>query len=200
MQEILGVVAVILGLLGYVFYIRGIIQGKVKPHAFTWLIWGILTGVAFFAQVSDGAGPGAWVTGVTALFSFGFVVVGLTKSARSYIKRSDWIFFVTSLLTIPVWYFTGNPVWSVIIITAIDLVAFAPTIRKAFYDPETENATTYALSGIKFVISILALSSFTLTTVLYPLSLVVVNLGFVALLVVRRKAIAANSSKDSTKR
>lgn len=108
-QELLGGLAVALGLLGYVFYIRGIIQGKVKPHAFTWFVWALLTAIAFIAQVVEGGGPGAWVTGVTALFSVVFMIVGFGADSRKYITKSDWIFFTVALLTIPVWYLTNNP-------------------------------------------------------------------------------------------
>lgn len=181
--EVLGGAAVALGLLGYVFYVRGILQGKVKPHAFTWFIWGLLTAIAFVAQISSGGGAGAWVTGVTAACSFGFALVGLGASSRIHIVRSDWKFFVASLLAIPVWLVTGEPLWSVVIITITDAVAFAPTFRKAFHHPDTENVWTYALSGIKFVISLFALESFTWTTALYPASLVLANAAFVTMLV-----------------
>ncbi|MSU74268.1 hypothetical protein EXS57_00640 [Candidatus Kaiserbacteria bacterium] len=185
-QPFLGGAAVALGLFGYFFYVRGILQGKVKPHTFTWFVWGLLTTIAFFAQIAAGGGAGAWVTGVTALFSFGFAAVGLGASSRVFIAKSDWIFFTSTLLTVPIWYFTGNLLWSVIIITIIDLVAFIPTFRKAFFNPETENGWTYALSGLKFVVSLFALENFTWTTALYPMSLVIANLAFVLMLVWRK--------------
>lgn len=185
-QLILGSLAVAIGFFGYWFYIRGIIQGKVKPHTFTWSVWGILTAIAFAAQVAEGGGPGAWVTGATALMSFGFAIVGLGASSRTYITKSDWVFFFSALVTIPVWYFTGNPLWSVIIITVVDAVAFAPTFRKAYVHPETENTWTYFFSGIKFVIGIMALQTFNTVTVLYPASLVLANGAFVAMVLWRR--------------
>lgn len=196
-QEFLGGLAVAIGLYGYAFYVRGILQGKVKPHAFTWFVWGLLTAIAFAAQITEGGGAGAWVTGVTAFCSFCFALIGLGASSRIFITKSDWVFFIGALLTIPVWYFTGNPLWSVIVITITDAVAFAPTFRKAFFHPTTENGWTYALSGIKFIVSLFALGSLTWTTALYPASLVVANLAFVAMIIWRRhtqKAEAATTS------
>lgn len=187
-QEFLGGMAVALGLFGYILYVRGIIQGKVKPHAFTWFVWGLLTLIAFIAQVTEGGGAGAWVTGVTAFFSFGFAIIGLGASSRLFITKTDWIFFISALLTIPLWYFSGNPLISVIIITIIDAVAFVPTFRKAYFHPSTENGWTYALSGIKFVVGLFALESFTWTTALYPASLVIANSAFVLMLIVRRNS------------
>lgn len=189
-SEILGALAVVIGLLGYVFYIRGIIKGEVKPHAFTWFVWGLLTSIGFFAQVVDGGGPGTWVTGMTALMSFGFASVGLGASSRVYIEKADWMFFIFALITIPVWYFTGSPLWSVIIITVVDAVAFAPTFRKAYFHPQTENVYTYLLSGIKFIFGIAALGALTWTTVLYPASLVIANGLFVAMVFYRRSMLS----------
>jgi len=184
---VLGALAVAIGFFGYWFYIRGIIKGEVKPHAFTWSVWGILTAIAFVVQVVEGGGPGAWVTGVTALMSFVFAAVGLGASSRTYITKSDWIFFASALVAIPVWSLTGNPLWSVVIITVIDAVAFAPTFRKAYFHPRTENVWTYFFSGIKFVFGIAALQTLTLTTALYPASLVLANGAFVVMVVWRRK-------------
>lgn len=183
---VLGALAVATGLIGYIFYIRGIFKGEVKPHAFTWSAWGILTSIAFIAQIVDEGGPGAWVTGATALMSFIFAGVGLGATSRIYIKKSDWLLFTFTLLTIPVWYLTNNPLWAVIIITIIDAVAFAPTFRKAFHHPKTENEWTYLFSGTKFIFGIAALESLTLTTVLYPASIILANVAFVAMILIRR--------------
>ena len=184
-NTLLGTLAVIIGFAGYTFYIKGILKGEVKPHAFTWSVWGILTLIAFIAQLVDGGGPGAWVTGATALMSFIFAIVGLGASSRTYIQKSDWLLFIFTLLAIPVWFITENPLWAIVLITIIDAVAFAPTFRKAFHHPETENTWTYFLSGTKFIVGIAALESFTTTTVLYPASLVLANYAFVAMVLWR---------------
>ncbi|MEK7185035.1 MAG: hypothetical protein AAB726_00215 [Patescibacteria group bacterium] len=181
LQYLSGGIAVLLGLIGYVFYARGILSGKIKPHAFSWFVWSILTAIAFVAQVVEGGGAGAWVTGFTAVISFIFALVGFGPSSRLFITKSDWFFFVGALLAIPPWYFTGDPLWSVVIITIVDAVAFVPTFRKAYFHPETENISTYALSSLKFVFGILALEAFTISTTLYPASLILANGIFIAM-------------------
>lgn len=185
-QQLLGGLAVVLGAVGYVFYIHGIIKGKVKPHAFSWFVWGLLTAIAFVAQVADGGGPGAWVTGFTALMCIAFTLVGLGASSRVFIAKSDWFYFVGALTTIPLWYFTGSPLLSVILITVIDALAFIPTFRKAYKHPETESVHTYTLSGIKFIPSIFALQNFSVVTVLYPASLILMNALFVGMVLWRK--------------
>lgn len=185
LQQISGLFAVLLGVIGYAFYIWGIYKGKIKPHAFSWLVWGILTAIGFIAQAVNGAGPGAWVTGFTAAMSFIFVIVGLGSSSRTLIARSDWIFLIVALLAIPPWYFTGNALWSVIMITIIDAVAFVPTFRKGYRYPETESALAYLLQGSKFIFGILAIQQLSLVTALYPASLIVANGAFALMLLSR---------------
>src|SRR6185369_13805789 len=103
--------------------------------------------------------------------------------------KSDWAFFISSLLAIPVWLITKNPLWSVIIITIVDNLAAVPTFRKAYHHPDTEHAWTYALSGLKFIVSLFALQSFTWTTALYPASLVLAILAFVVISESRKRAV-----------
>jgi len=194
LQQILGGIGVLVGLAGYVVYFRGIFQGKIKPHAFSWFVWAVITLIGFLAQVADGAGPGAWVTGFTAAMSFILVVVGLGSSSRALIEKSDIYFFVASLFAVPLWYFTGDPLWSVILITIIDAVAFIPTFRKAYIHTESESVFHASCAGIKFVFGIFALQHFSITTVLYPASLIVMNIGFVAMLVWRRHALKNKGS------
>lgn len=58
-QEILGAIAFLISIVGTVVYIRSILKGDTKPHLYTWIVFSILTCIAFFAQISDNAGPGA---------------------------------------------------------------------------------------------------------------------------------------------
>ncbi len=86
----LGVIATVMALISYVPYIRDMVAGRTKPHAFTWLVWASLTAIAFAGQISDGAGPGAWVTGFTATVSFAIFAVALRHGEKD-IAPMDWI-------------------------------------------------------------------------------------------------------------
>jgi len=143
--------------------------------------------VAFAAQFSEGAGPGAWVVGFTTLICFIIAAIGLGATSRIYITRSDWAFFITAIAAIPVWYLTGDPLWSVIIVTVVDTIAFVPTLRKAYLYPETESFWNSALATVKFALGVMALEVFTWTTALYPISLVLVNFAYALMLILRRR-------------
>ncbi len=188
MKDALGILAVIIGFIGYVPYFQTIFSGKTKPHAFTWLVWGTLTAIATAGQVAGGGGAGAWVTGFTALISFTIFGLALARGVKDF-PLSDWLCLAGCFLAAVLWAVTNDPLTAVILITIIDAVAFIPTIRKSYYKPDSEPAFTYAMSGLKFFIGILALQQLSLVTVLYPASLVLANGGFVLMLWVRKRSL-----------
>lgn len=182
---ILGVVATLIGLVGYAIYFKEIFTKKIIPHAFSWLVWGILTSIAFAAQVVENGGAGAWNTGVTGLFCLIISVIGFTKGRKDFTKF-DWICLITALIAIVLWWFTKNPTLSVILVTTIDAIGCFPTIRKSFHKPFEENATIFALSSSKFIIALFALETYTLATWLYPVSLVITNVIMMSVIIIRR--------------
>lgn len=184
----LGAAATLMALVAYVPYFRDMLAGRTKPHAFTWLIWGVLTAIAFAGQVSEGAGPGAWVTGFTAAVSFVIFVTALRRGEKD-LPLVDWLSLAGAALALALWAATDQPLVAMILITLIDALGFLPTFRKSWLRPWEETAVTYALSGLKFVIAIVALENFAVTTWLYPASLVLMNGLFVGMLVLRRRQL-----------
>jgi len=185
-KVVLGVIAVLIALAGYVPYFRDIFRGKTKPHAFSWLIWASLTGIAFFGQIFDKGGAGAWVTGFTALVSFVIFILAIGRGEKNITSSDKWS-LGGAVIALVLWFLTHNPLGSVILITLIDALGFYPTFRKSYYKPDEETMLTFFLSGLKFVIAIIALENYSVVTYLYPASLVLMNFIFVGLLVVRRR-------------
>ncbi len=190
-QEIFAWFSLVIAVVSYIPYLRSILQGQTKPHVFSWLVWGVLTGIAFLAQKTDGAGPGAWATGFTAIVSGVFVVLGLFKGEKN-ITRSDWISFVSALAIIPVWYFTSNPLLAIILVTLIDMLGFYPTFRKSWAKPTEELPFTYILSAIKFFVAMCALDHFSWITALYPASLVIMDTAFVVMIAWRKRVYSGS--------
>lgn len=185
---ILGIVAVIIGLVGYVPYFRDIIQGKTKPHAFSWLIWGILTGIAFVGQVVSNGGFGTWVTGFTAALCIIIFLFALYRGTKDF-PLVDWLSLLGAGVALLLWAITKGPLAAIILVTVIDMLGFIPTFRKSYYRPKEETAFTFGMSGIKFIFGIGALKELSLVTALYPASLVLTNSMFVLMVYVRRRQL-----------
>lgn len=187
---VLGVVATILGFVGYVPYFRDIFRGTTRPRVFSWFVWGLLTGIAFFAQIARGGGAGAWVTGSSAVICVVIAVLAFFRGEK-HITRSDWFSFGGALLGLVFWRLTNDPLLAIVFVTITDALAFAPTFRKAYYKPNEETASTFVLSSVKFLFALAAFESFNLTTALYPISLVLMNGSFAAMLLIRRRKITS---------
>jgi hypothetical protein len=120
MKESLGILAIVIGFIGYVPYFRTIFSGKTKPHAFTWFVWGLLTAIAFAGQIAGKGGAGAWVTGFTAFISFTIFALALAKGKKDF-PVADWLCLVGCMLALALWAFTNDPLSAIILITVIGL-------------------------------------------------------------------------------
>jgi hypothetical protein len=191
-RVLLGGIAAVLGVIGFLPYFRNLLGGKTKPHTFSWLIWGVLSTITFTAQVVSGAGPGAWIIAVAAILSLGVFVIAIFKGEKE-ITRVDEISLGAAGFGIVLWIVTTNPLWSVIIVSIVDAVGYIPTFRKTYKQPYEETLSLYFLSSISFVISLFALQVVSLTTALYPTSLIATNIVFISMVLMRRRKVPPNS-------
>lgn len=187
-KELLGIASIFIAILSYSFYFHGIFDHKTKPHAFSWFIWGILMSISFYTQISNNAGPGGWVVGFTAVLCFGISLIAFSKGMKN-ISKLDLLSLTGALLAIFFLFIIKDPIISVILVTISYSLGFFPTFRKSFSRPQDETLITFALNGLKFFISLFALSNFSFITAFYPSILVIINWIFAIMLVVRKKQL-----------
>jgi hypothetical protein len=185
-KELLGLIAGLIAFPQCFLYCRDILRGRTKPHLFTYLIWTIVTFLVFFGQLSAGAGPGAWTTGISAVLTT-FVLELSFKYGTEDVTQSDAIFFALACTSVIPWLLTKDPLISVIIATCIDVCAFMPTIRKTYRDPSSETIHGWWPNLIRHPLAILALSTYSITTTIYPSALFVMNAIVVFVIVSGRR-------------
>ncbi len=191
LAEVLSVAAIALTIIAYVPYVAAIRAGRVKPHFFSWLIWSLTTAIVFFAQLAAAGGAGAWPTAVSAAITIYVAWLSLVLRSDFSANRADWVFLTAALLSLPLWYLTDDPLWSVVILTVIDALGFAPTLRKAWARPHEESMQFYLIFTVRSLLSVWALESRTLTTVLFPAAMVVACILVCGLLWWRRRQLAS---------
>src|SRR3989338_2872220 len=174
MKELIGFVTVMLAFIALYPFIVDIFKNKTKPHIFTWVVWAVVTILAFFGQWQKGGGPGSWTTGVTGILTIFIALISLKKGSKD-ITKSDVVMFIGALLGIIPWLLTKDPTLSVVILTIIDVLAFIPTIRKTIKDPQSETLVSYILHAVRHSLSITALANYNMATYIYPASLAVMN-------------------------
>lgn len=185
-QSAFGVASVVIGLLAFGLYYRSIFRGITKPHVFTWAAFALLDAIVFFAQVSEGAGPGAWAVGLGAIACAGVAVLSL-RVGHLEIKRSDWVAFAGALLGIALWIVTDHALYAVALATAVNLIALYPTLRKSYAYPESESVSVWAIDVVRYGLSLFALAAFNLTTALFPAAIIVGNSAVVLTVLLRRR-------------
>ena len=193
LKNIVGIVAVLLTFIGYIPYIKDVISGKTVPHVYSWFLWGFVTLIAFALQVSAGGGIGAYVTFTAGLLCTIVFIIGFTKKGKKDITQVDTIFFILALIALGFWLIAKQPVISAILTTGVDLLGFAPTIRKSWNKPYSETLSFYLLNTIRFILAVFSLQRYTIVTALYPLAWIFGNGLFGLMLIMRRKQLKQTS-------
>lgn len=188
-KEILSAVAIGLTFAAFIPYLRAIINGTTRPHVFSWVIWGSTTFVVFLAQLEGNGGVGAWPIGVSGIITIFIAFLAYVKRADITITRTDGLFFVSAMSSLPFWYFTSDPLWAVVILTTVDVLGFGPTIRKAYSFPHSESVLFFALFAIRNLIVIMALEHYSLTTVLFPAVIAAACMLLMTMIAYRKRAL-----------
>ncbi len=183
-----GILSIIPAVIAYYFYFRDMFRGNTKPHAFSWLVWGILAANGFFAQVSAHAGIGAWATGLTSLASLTIFLFAIRIGATNP-TRFDWTLLSLALAGLLILLFVKSRDAALCITLSALVAGFIMNIRKAYKRPQEENERAFWLNALKFAPAICALASFSFLTVAYPLMAAMGNAAVALVVNVRRRGV-----------
>lgn len=186
MKEIVAYIAVLLAIVGNLPYLRDIIKKRVQPHPYTWLVWSIVSCIIFFGQVAKGAGIGAIPTAASEVFTIIIFFFSLQYGFKN-IQKTDTIFLVIALLGIIPWVLTKDPTISVIIAVSIDLIAFMPTIRKTYRNPETETPVLYSMNVLRHILMLFSLQAYNIATTLHSIAMITTNTLMTMLILKKKK-------------
>lgn len=184
----LSAAAMALTFVAFVPYFRSIFAGTTRPHVFSWVVWGTNTSVAFVATLSAGGGAGAWAVGFSAAITLAVAGLAWARRADVHITRVDWLFFLAGLAAIPLWFVASDPLWAIVLVTAVELLGFGPTMRKSWHQPWSEPVSFLAILVVRNALVIAALEQRTLTTVLFPAAMAGACILLMGILVVRRQS------------
>ncbi len=196
LKDYISLAAIALTFIGFAPYIRDIHRGTTQAHVFSWIIWGITTVIVFFAQLNAKGGSGAWPLGVSGAVTLYIALLAYQRKGTLKIASSDWLFFYAALSSLPIWYFSADPVFAVIVLTTVDLLGFGPTLRKAYHHPYTESLTFFSLFALRNGLVILALAHYSLATLLFPAAVGLSCLFLIILVLFRRYSLRVHSVPD----
>jgi hypothetical protein len=185
-NELFGILSIVITAFAYAYYIRGVLRKQFIPHPFSWFVWFILVAVGFYGQVVGNGGPGSWGTGFASVMC---LLIFLLSWRRYPIQFSlmDWGSLFGAGMAIVLWVVTNNPVWSIILVTITDLIGFIPTYIKVYYEPTKDSPIFYFLVGLAFLVGCFGLIEYNTLTLLYPIGTIVANMGLIVLIWYRKK-------------
>lgn len=186
MHKALGLLAIVLTIWALYPYIRSIHLGKMKPHIFSWIIWGSTTVVVGIAQFVEKGGAGSWAIIFSGLITYYIAYLAFIHKSDTSITLTDKVFLGLSMSAIPFWVLTSNPLWAVLILTSVDIMGYAPTFRKSYTNPYEESMPLFSIMTGRNFIAALALEHYSLTTLLFPVATGIANIVLISMILVQR--------------
>ncbi|GAC1390967.1 MAG: hypothetical protein NVSMB46_01910 [Candidatus Saccharimonadales bacterium] len=169
-------------------YIRDILSGSTKPNIVTWITWTLLNSVATYAEFSAHEYRTAIFTFSAVIGTFTVVLIGFKYGHTKY-TWFDVICQISALLGFLLWFLLNSPAAAVIAAVIIDFIGSIPTLRHSWKQPYEETMSTYAIAGIGGVLALLTFSSYTVTSLSYPIYIVIINIIFSLIIIYRSRFI-----------
>ncbi len=184
----LGIIGSICSIIAYWVYIIDIFRGYTRPHAFSWLPWGILALLTAFIQFQHGAGWATSITFIGGICQTGIFLLSL-KYGEKKITQKDWVLLIVALIILIFWSFTKEGFVSIVLVCLIDTIALYFTWEKSYKKPYEEYILSYLLWTFGFLFSILAVEVWSPVNWFYPAFLLCTEWSFVLFLLWRRQII-----------
>lgn len=182
---VLSFIATLLSILAFFPYLRDMFRKKTQPHMYTWLIWTITQGTAVGAMIAGGGGVASISFAVATLLVF-VVFLFSFRYGTKHVTHSDTVLLCVALLAIVAWVILDSPLVSVVLVTAVDLLGYIPSIRKSYTEPKTETLSTWVLFTVSNFFAIAALSEFNVLTLTYIVAITLGNMAIVGIVFFRR--------------
>jgi hypothetical protein len=151
-----GAMSVVLAVFCGIPYLRSILNGKTKPHQFSWLIFVIMNAIVALSQYLKGARASVLISLVFLVFSSIILFLSFEYGTRNT-SKFDKILFGLSLFTIVAWIVTKNPSVAIWLSVLIDIFATTMIILKIKAEPHSEAAYAWGVGAAAFVFSSLSL-------------------------------------------
>lgn len=190
-KETIGILSVLAGLVGNIYYHYQIFTKQVRPHTITFLIWTLTVVGTTVAQVLEGAGPGAWNMILGSLNVISILFLSIFYFGHSKVSRFDLLCLGLAALGIFLWWQTSNPIYAVLLLTTADCMGYGPTFVKVYHKPNEEGLSLYYGANVSLLLAVLAMEVYNVITLTFPIAIITFNIGIIALVWYRRFKLKA---------
>ncbi len=188
-RDALGILSVALAIIAAIICVFQTLRGDVRPHPLSWFLFGILSATGYWVQRDQGAHQGSWTLLAMTIICFVFVAASVARGERSF-SRQEWSFAVAGGAVFVLYLFTREPNVAAALTTIVDALGYGPTFVRGWSHPRKDSVTSFALNGVKFIPSLMAMDPISFATSFYPATLLVLNAAVSTMLVLRRRVVA----------
>ena len=167
-QTVFVVISTVLALVSGPSYVSDILKGRAKPQRATFLIFTLLSAIAFYGQLKLGARLPLIFTGMDVFGSLAVFLLSL-KYGVSGFSRADKYAISVATVGVVISAIANQPTLAIVGVITADLAAMYLTLRKTYLKPETEPYRSWIMFGFAAVFSALSSKHYTFALLLYPL-------------------------------
>lgn len=108
----LAAASAVLSLFAFVPYAVDTIRGDARPNRASWLVWSVLSIVAFCALLTKGVWASTLFAGAQCLGTVSIFALGLVRGYGRLVTATEMVVFAIVALALALWSITENPAWA----------------------------------------------------------------------------------------
>lgn len=175
-MHVLVFLGVAISLLTHLAYIRDTLRGKTKPNKISWLMWTLAPLIGVGAALTDGARWAVLPTLGEGFVSLAvFVAAFVNPNAYWKLNRFDYLCGLLSLIALVMWLGVQEPTIAILFAIASDAFSTAPTIIKAWKNPESETGVVYIGALVAALTSFAGMQAWRIAEYAFPTFLLIGN-------------------------
>lgn len=188
MENIFGIAAGILGIIGAAPYIYDTYHRKTLPHRFAWTIFLILSLISFASQAALGGKASLFFIGWCVINNIIIVSLSLRKNGGyGDIDRINVIGFCMAILAIILWKTLSSPLIGLICVLIADGLGALMIVIKSYRHPHTETLAMWALGTVASILTMLSVGKLDFALLAAPTQLFLFNIAIVLAIVIGKK-------------
>ncbi|MBI5046398.1 hypothetical protein HZC07_01560, partial [Candidatus Micrarchaeota archaeon] len=152
----IGLIASIIEIVGYVPYTYSILKQKTVPSKVSWGIWTLLHALILVSYYAVGARATLWINIANLLRGLTIFLLAL-KYGEGGTSSFDKKCLLGAFLGILIWIAFNSAAIALYAFLAVDIIAYLPTMRKMYYNPENEDKRAFVIFFIADTLNLLAI-------------------------------------------
>lgn len=168
-HALIGQIAGVLAFAQVIPYIVSILRGHTKPERMTYSIWFVVEALTVLSYIAVGARTTIWV-GLAYILTALTVLLLSIKHGMGGWSKLDVICLLLSVAGIAIWVTTSSALLALCFNVFAGKVGYLPTIKKAYFYPETENTLSWVMTSCTGILNVFALTTLAPSIAILPIT------------------------------